>query len=385
MTATMARTLRVAVDARSLLCRQPRGEGKSLLRLYQEIAKTRPDIQPVFFGDASAAQYSGPLPGGVTVVSTARWGDRFNGWETVYLPAAARLAGCHVMHCTSSGAPMWAGMPVVMTVHDLIPVLFEDGHSDAARRLFLRRLRRGLSKASSVLTVSEHTRQDLLRLFPGGADRVEAVHWGADPAPAGGMAPPSGPPSVLVFGGEARRKNTDYTLDRFISIAQKLPELRLNLVGINSVQQRSALEARIRTAGLAGRVSMPGFVIEAELIALIRQSTVLLYLSLYEGFGVPILEAMTQGCPVVASDRTSIPEVIGAAPGCHSLKDPDLIEDTVIQLCVSPSTRLAYQQAQQMELSRFSWAGAANKTTDALRRAAVDSSNQSAYRSRQTL
>ena len=90
----MSGALTVAVDARSLLCAQPRGEGKSLLRLYEEIVRQRPGVQPVFFGDARAAAFTGRLPAGTRRAGSARFGDRWNLWEDVYFPIAARRAGC---------------------------------------------------------------------------------------------------------------------------------------------------------------------------------------------------------------------------------------------------------------------------------------------------
>ncbi|MDH3461348.1 MAG: hypothetical protein OEM00_10330, partial [Burkholderiaceae bacterium] len=126
--------IRVGVDARSLLCREPRGEGKSLLRLYQEILSLRPDIDVVFFGDSAAAGFNGRLPRGSRGIVLPSVGNRWNVWEDLLFPLRARLAGCTVMHCTSSGAPRCTLMPMVMTVHDLIPLLFEDGQDDGARR-----------------------------------------------------------------------------------------------------------------------------------------------------------------------------------------------------------------------------------------------------------
>ncbi len=361
----MTRPLRVAVDARSLLCAQPRGEGKSLLRLYQQVQADHPGIEPVFFGDAAASRYGGTLPAGARVVSTSGLGDRFNAWEDLYFPLAARRAGCKVMHCTSSGSPRHALMPMVMTIHDLIPMVFDDGHSPAARQLFRRRLQRGLRQAHGILTVSEHTRQDLLHQFPEAAGRAEVVHWGA--APLSSATPGTvAVPTVLVFGGEARRKNTDYTLDRYIGAARHVPGLRLRLVGISSPTQRQAVQTKLAAAGLASQVEMPGFVSEAQLGKWLGSSTLLLYLSLYEGFGLPLLEAISCSLPVVASNRTSLPEVLAGVPGCMALDSPAAIETLVARIANSSDFRHQFAAQQSSVLARFEWSSTARATIEAL-------------------
>lgn len=352
--------IRVAIDARSLLCRAPRGEGKSLLRLYQELARVRPDIEPVFFGDSSALHYSGGLPGRQAPVRLHAPGlDRV--WESVAFPLAARWQRCELMHCTSSGAPKWCGgMPMIMTVHDLIPMVFDDGHTPRERAHFAERLRRGIHQAAQVFTVSQHTKDDLLRCFPQAEAKTAVMHWGAEP-PSVPVAPAVAPPHILAFGGEVNRKNTDYTVDRYIAAAGRVPGLHLHLVGLSSAAQRERIHARLSAAGLAPRVTLHPFIAEAELKRLFETATALLYLSLYEGFGVPILEAVSKGVPVIASDRTAIPEVLAGARGCYSLDDPQAIEDAIARMTLEPGFRAAFVEEQARVLARFSWRAIAER------------------------
>lgn len=363
------RPLRIAVDARSLLCKHPRGEGKSLLRLYEAIVAARPDVEAILFGDSSASEYSGKLPAGARVVAIRPFADRWNAWENFLFPLRAKLLGCQVMHCASSGAPWRTFMPMVMTVHDLIPILFDDGQDTAARRLFLLRLTRGLEQASTVMTVSKHTRSDLLRAFPFVAERTRVIYWGAERTDTVSTASDTDP-TVLVFGGEAHRKNTEYTVDRFIAAAKRVPKLRMHVIGVSSERQRMALHGKINEANLVERVSMPGFVSEAELRQLLASSSLLLYLSLYEGFGVPILEAVGSGLPVLASNLTSITEVLAGVPGCYDLEKPLEIEDAMVKLATSPEARVRLAISQAAVLDRFDWQVAAHRALLALDSAA---------------
>jgi glycosyltransferase involved in cell wall biosynthesis len=354
--------LRIAVDARSLLCREPRGEGKSLLRLYQEIARLRPDIETVFIGDHKTRDFRGELPNGAQACMIDLPGERFSAWENIYFPSLAVLKACQLLHCTSSGSPFMSPLPIVMTVHDLIPILVDDGQTEQEKERFARRLGNGVKNAKTIITVSHHTKADLARAFPGLKPAVEVIHWGGDPLVEHDKANGKTLPYLIAFGGGAKRKNTNFTLDRFIAIAPRVPELRLILVGVSNPQQRAEITQKVESSGLSGRVELPGFVTETELDELLINASALLYLSMYEGFGLPVLEAISRGVPVIASDRTSIPEILDGVPGCFSLEEPAEIEQAMITLSTRPGQRNAWQTEQSTVLPRFDWPTIAAKT-----------------------
>lgn len=346
--------LRIAIDARSLLCAHPRGEGKSLLRLYQEISALRPDWEFLFFGDERGAAYRGTLPRGGRAVLVPSLTHRMDLWEDLMFPLRARLAGCRVMHCASSSAPRMVSMPMLLTVHDLIPIVFDDGHDENARSRFARRLGFGMLRADATVCVSENTRSDLLRHFPRCTTPVSVAHWGCESS-TDAARQALDPPTVLIFGGEARRKNTAYSVERFIAAARRVPAMRLELIGITNPAQREGLQSRLAEAGLADRVNVPGFISEADLANTLRRASALLYLSLYEGFGLPILEAISQGIPVLASDRTSLPEILRDTPGAYSLEEPGAIEDALVRISTDPDAHAAMIQSQRSIVQRFRW------------------------------
>lgn len=362
--------LMVGVDARSLLCREPRGEGKSLLRLYSEILRIDPQIQVTFFGDEHEREFSGELPSGVRRIGKGVRGHRWETWENAWLPWQLWRSGCQVLHSASSGAPAWAPVPVLMTVHDVIPLVFDDGHTLELRRLFARRLERGLRASRHIVAVSAHTRSDLLRLYPDIRQTVEVIHWGAD-EPAGDVACRDArnaeAPYVFAFGGEGRRKNTDWLVARWIAVARRVPSLRLQLVGISNPSQREHVMHAAAAAGLSGRLELPGFIGEHELSRRIRDACCVVYPSLYEGFGLPLVEAIGLGTPVLASDRSSIPEILGEAPGAVPLEPVDRYEQALIALCTNPEVRADWLQRQRRILHRLSWRQTASRTLDVLR------------------
>ena len=125
------------------------------------------------------------------------------------------------------------------------------------------------------------------------------------------------------------------------------------------------LERRAAEAGMADRIHMPGFVSESELDALLERATALLYLSLYEGFGVPVAEAVSHGVPVIASNRTSVAELLAGVPGSFDLETPTAIEDAIVSLATDSTRRRAHACAQSTMLPRLKWSDTAARTIEA--------------------
>jgi len=346
--------VRVGIDATSLLCREPRGEGKTLLRLYQEIARLRPDFEFVLFGETGQAFASPELPN-ARVVTFNCPGFRWNTWENVGLPWHVWRAHCDVLHATSSGTPWWAPVPVVMTVHDLIPLLFDDGQTPQARTRFATRLQHGLRSARSVIAVSQHTRDDLQRQYPAHAATVQVVPWGGDPASDVVYPRPFPENYVLAFGGGAPRKNTEFTIRSFAQATTGQVDIKLVLLGVGRAADQQRMRQIAAAHGVADRLVLPGFISEAELPAYYQHALCLSYLSLYEGFGLPLLEAMSHGIPVLASARTSIPEVVGDA---GLLVNPDCLDEVVTalrRLLQDAPLREQLRERARARSAEFSW------------------------------
>lgn len=362
--------MRIGVDATSLLCTEPRGEGKALLRLYCEIARLRPDFSFVLFGVAGVK--CSDLWQAIPRAEVVRFdlpGYRWNTWENVGLPWHAWHARCDALHCTSSGGPRFSRVPVIMTVHDLIPLLVDDGQSAAQREYFRRRLANGMHTARAVIAVSHHTRSDLIQSFPDADVPVEVIHWGSEPLEQG-AARPLEADYVLALGGAAPRKNVPAAVRAFAGVAAANPSLRLVILGMSRPTARDELLTMGTELGVADRLVIPGFVSEADLAAWYRHALCLCYLSLYEGFGLPLLEAMSCGVPVVASARSSIPEVVGDS---GLLVDPDdvvAVAGALDRLLRDYEFRRELGLKAQSHASLFSWQRTAEATIAMLTRAA---------------
>ena len=356
----------IGVDARSALRKEPRGEGRSLIRLYEEVLRLRPDLRVWFFGDSAAADIFTQLPPGVKIDVSANWGHRISGWENFSLPWKAIHRRCDVLHCASSTAPVWSPVPVVLTVHDLIPALQVDGHDAQARESFLRGLKRGARQARRVIAVSDHTRQDLLSLFPELEQKSTVIHWGCD------TVVPDNEPALIhgkyfvTFGGSAPRKNTEYTIERFASIAPLNPGIRLVIIGIGSTLKRESLFMLAEKLGVRDAIDIPGFVDERTLNNIVENACALLYFSRYEGFGLPVLESIVRGVPVLTSDRSSLPEILAGVPGCMCLDRPAEIEAVLNEVARDSALRQNWAVAQRAVLEKFRWETTASRTLNSL-------------------
>lgn len=356
----------VAVDARTFLAARPLGEGKTLGRLYQEIALQRPDWRIVLYGQDGSA----PRPVG-TANAEARYfdlrGHRINSWEQIGLPYRAWADRARVLHCTSSSMPFFSLVPRVLTVHDAIPVVMGDGWSSQAVTRFRRGLARALHAAAAIIAVSESTKRDLVSLFDLGSAKIHVIHWGCDvPSSEPLRAKQSSGNArryVLGFGGAAPRKNVE-RLIRAFSRLKGFHDIDLVLVGVGGELARRRFAAVAGEVDSHARVRLLGYVQEAELEELYRNAACLAYVSLYEGFGMPVLEAMARGVPVVTSDVSSLPEVAGDAA---ILVDPSSCDAIAAGLREILSGAAADLIARGMARARtFSWSVTARKTAAVL-------------------
>jgi glycosyltransferase involved in cell wall biosynthesis len=356
--------VRIGIDARTCLVPKPRGEGKSILRLYQEIAALRPDWELVFYGDRpGSARPEGLPPGQVRAFDLP--GFRFSSWESVGMPLRTLLDRVTLAHYTSSSAPPFSPVPFVVTVHDVIPLVFPDGWEAAAVGRFRVSVARAVRRALAVMVPSANTKADLVRILAADPARVHVVPWGADAPPV----PPAAAererllqaaqvrsPFVFAFGGGAPRKNTEATLRGFAAAAPGIPELGLVLAGLGNEALRARYRALADELGVGARVRVLEYVGEPLLEALYAGARCLLYLSSYEGFGLPVLEAMARGLPVIGADRTSIPEVAGDAALLFDPADTAGWTAALAELCRSDALHADLAARGRVQAQRFTWA-----------------------------
>jgi glycosyltransferase involved in cell wall biosynthesis len=234
-----------------------------------------------------------------------------------------------LVHVPDEREPPWR-VPVTATVHDLYAALNINYTDEARRQRKLRHYEHLRDRCARLLCVSENTRQDFLRLVGGDPDRLRVVPPGVSPAfrphtaaevdAARARHRLTGP--YLMFVGSTPNKNLARTIEAFAA-GRFDRDFTLLICGERSRAQGDALAERLAALGITARVRFAGFVSDADLPALYAGAAAYLFPSLYEGYGLPILEAMACGTPVLTSDRGSCPE---AAAGHAVIADPQDVE-----------------------------------------------------------
>jgi glycosyltransferase involved in cell wall biosynthesis len=247
--------------------------------------------------------------------------------QLLRIPLDRWLGDCDVYHATDHLLPP-LGVPTVFTVHDLAFLVEPQTHLPTNRLYLAAMMPRYARAASAVIAVSEATRRDLLRYYRLPPERVRVVHLGVEPefrpldaatararvAKRYGLAGPY----VLFVGTLEPRKNVRALLAAFAALvrapsdANRSPPLQLAIAGAPGWWYDD-LYRWVRARGLDSLVRFLGRVADADLPALYSACAAFAYPSLYEGFGLPPLEALACGAPVVCSDRSSLPEVVGDA------------------------------------------------------------------------
>ena len=318
------------------------------------------------------------LPGSCTVHPVPGSGSNLGKlrFEQLAFPRACDRLGVDVAHVPYWAAPLCSPVPIVVTVHDLIPLLLRRYRGGMLERLYTALVSATTQDASRVLTDSKASRQDILthlRLVP---ERVHAVplaaadSYGPDPCPdEKRVRTRYGLPEryVLYLGGFDVRKNLATVLGTYRWVGPALGE-GCPLVIAGKLPERDTAftpdpRRLMREEGVdEGLVHFSGFVKETDKPALYRGAVAFIFPSLYEGFGLPPLEALACGTPVVASNTTSLPEVVGDAGVLLSPFDAEGMAGVLIQLATDEGFHLEMSRRALDQAARFSWDRTARAT-----------------------
>lgn len=292
-------------------------------------------------------------------------------WEQFVLPGLIRRLNLDVFHSPMHVLPVVCPTRSVVTIHDLTFMLYPETFPSLQRRYLEFCTRRAVEKADAVIAVSECTRQDIIRLLDGEPERVFTTVEAADDS----FVPASsekieeirhryamGDLSVLYVGTLEPRKNIPTLLSAFDRVRKAIgSDCGLVLAGGKGWLYDEVFR-RIEALGLEDSVRLIGYVPKEDLPALYSGATAFVYPSLYEGFGLPPLEAMACGTPVITSNASSLPEVVGDA---GIMVDPHSVEelaDAILKVLCDADIR---QQMISRGLERakgFSWQETARRT-----------------------
>lgn len=289
--------------------------------------------------------------------------------ERAYLGRVAALRNFNLVHPTyytllSQADIGTSPCPVVLTVWDMIHELFPEHFGDGAE--LARCKRRAIERADAVICISENTKRDLLERYRIPEGKVVVTHLASelDESHAHGDERVPAFPYFLYVGSRAGYKNFDGLLSAFARVATAHAELTLCVVGelFSEAEQRNLAELK-----LGERVEHFGRVSDSHLAKLYRRSLAFVYPSLYEGFGIPPLEAMACGTAVVASNRSSLPEVVGDAGLLFDPEKADELTDILLRLAGSETEREGLVLKGRKRARLFSWEQTVGRTLDVYR------------------
>ena len=325
----------------------------------------------------------GELPADVTLTSlrsrwpTSRAAVRAS-WEQLVQPWALRRIGADLVHGPVFVAPLAAPCAVVVTIHDLSFIRFPEMFRPA-NRLYLTVLTRlSARRARRLIAVSAHAAAESVRLLGVPSERIDVVYHGVDPAfhplPDGEAAVfrrRRGLPErfVLFVGTLEPRKN-------LVRLVEAFARVRDGRVGLALVGGKGwlydELFARVEALGLIDEVIFPGYVMKDELPFWYNAATVLAYPSLYEGFGLPVLEAQACGTPVLTSNVSSLPEAAGDAALMVDPYEVEALAAGLERLLADEPLRRELRRHGAIHAGQFTWSRTAQETARVYKRALAE-------------
>jgi glycosyltransferase involved in cell wall biosynthesis len=361
-------TFKIGIDGTPLLGNRS-GVGNYTARLLSALVAARPEWEYLLYSNrplgnleaelARVQQVRGQLP-------MRRWM-----WMQTVLPMLVARTRPDLCHFTNALAPVMQPTPFVLTIHDASLFLFSNYHP-RARLMTIRAILPVIARqAAAVITVSEHARLDLMRVLGLPAGKVHVVQEAApssfrpvtDGARLAGLRQKYGLPEsfILYVGTLEPRKN----LGRLVRALKRVREEGLphHLVMVGEVGWMMEGFAReIEELGLQDVVHLTGFVPTEDLPGLFSLATLFAFPSLYEGFGLPPLEAMACGAPVLSSNNSSLAEVCGDAAYLIEPQDEDALVEGLRRLLRDPELRAELSRRGLERARSFSWERAAEET-----------------------
>jgi len=367
--------MRIGIDARN----DGTGIGRYTFSLVRELAQIDQDNDYVLFlSSRRYATYIAPAPNFRAVEADIPW---FTLREQLLLPRLVARERLDLIHYPSVTVPLLATTPFVVTIHDLNYLnktsIFGDARSarrtllTAGYRLELKKVRR----ARRLIAVSGATRDALVSALGVDSKKVTVTYEAADlredegdrtVLERNGIASPF----FLYIGNAYPYKNLHRLIDAFTSLRGRVPEdFQLVLAGDHE-EFAASLRERTKRNGIERQVIFTGPVSDAELVALYDAARAYVFVSLSEGFGLPGLEAMAAGVPVIAARAGSLPEIYGDAALYCDPRDTESIASALVEIASDEDLHLRLSAVGRKRAAEFSWTRAAEQTLAVYREAA---------------
>jgi glycosyltransferase involved in cell wall biosynthesis len=286
-------------------------------------------------------------------------------WEQAVLPFQLGRAHPALVHSLGYVAPLAAKGPHVVSVHDLNYLGHTGRRTAVGRRAFRFFVEQTVKRAAHVITISEFSRGEIVKHLPVSPEKVSVIHLAGreengNPAASRAeavKAPVSGP-YIMAFGSLSAHKNLGRLAAAFNSIADTIPH---SLVLVGHLPEKAAFRAELEQAG-NDRVKFTGYLPDSDVQALIANASLFAFPSLYEGFGMPIIDAQHAGVPIACSNAAALPEVAGEGAYLFDPYSVEAIANALKACLLDTNLREDLVRKGHANAARFSWDKTARKT-----------------------
>ena len=361
--------MRIGINGRFLAAKRT-GVQRAAYNLIK--ALVRVDHVNEYYLFTSADQANNPdwnYPNVKVIASNIREGENFRNhlWEQFSLPRLAEKHKIDILHSPANLAPLLYRGRSIVHIHDLCFVVNPQWFSFSFRTLYNFVIPRLARRAAKVITNSNNSRNDLLQFCNLPAERVSQVYWAVDDLFTANNGDEPKPQDwdledyILYVGSLEPRKNIGTLLEAYELMRSKHPELKPKLVLIGGESPLFA-EVRLKVKKFKDDILFKGFVNDEMLRAYYRRANLFVYPSLYEGFGLPPLEAMASGVPVVTTLTSSLPEVVGDAALMVSPYNVEQLAETMGTVLTNPQIRQDLIAKGREQVRKFNWYRVARNT-----------------------
>ena len=356
--------MKIAIDVQTTLG-QKTGFGfyvKNLVENIQKIDKTN--------------KYTLIKPEAEHDLSTpARWW-----WDQVGFPQKARKSKVDILHQPCFSAPLFYRGKVVVTCHDLIAVFFPQNIPVASRLYFSKWMPFSYRRADEIIAISENTKKDIMSLLKIPTEKIRVIYEAAGPEfclvkdkkllAETCRKYKIDSPFILHVGTIEPRKNLEFLVRAYSAVAQNSRIKEKLVITGKKGWYYEGLFKLVEKLGLQNKVIFTGYVEDEDMPALYNAASLFTFPSLYEGFALPPLEAMACGTPVISSNTSSLPEVVGSAGILLPPKDISSWSASITEVLRFGSLRQELKQKSLRQAKKFSWEKTAQQTVDVYREVA---------------